>query len=541
MALPTRYIPGCFGMPRDVPHWRGAESMLATTASVVKHPTFSTPEQASCAQAIDRSLATFWALVERLHAAADQRQPIHHVEETIFRDLLAMGLNLLCAFLALSGDGDVGPELTVPGDGPDDPPQVLPRLDEPRGRPYLSIFGATEIERIGYGHDRLEAAPLDARLHLPRRQYSYLLQQWLGVFVVDDAHAEAIKKLGTILGLEIAVKASEDLNREQGGDVEPFQNHLPTPEPTEEGPLLVVTADCKGVPLVRKALPPEATTDTPLPELANPRRGKGEKANKKKMAAVGAVYTIEPFVRTANEVIDEVMREQAAERRPQPTHKRVRADLLVGKVALFLWLADEVIRRNPTATKPLIFLSDGERALHDRQGEYLPENVICVLDLFHVMERLWKVAWCFFEESTQKREAHQWVEKELRMLLEGKVGYVVSGLRQMMTKRGLKGTRRKTVREVSGYFERNRARMRYDAYLAAGYPIGSGVVEGACRHLVKDRLERAGMRWHPDGAQAMLNLRATYLNGEWEPFWAYHVEQEDEQLYSSFHEIQPSK
>ena len=505
--------------------------MLATTAAAVKLQTYSTPEQAGCAKAIDRSLTIFWALVERLRCAADQRQPIHQVEEAIFGDLLAMGLDLLGAFLALSGDGDAGPNLTISGESPDDPPQVLPRLDPPRRRPYLSIFGAVEIERIGYGHDRLEAAPLDARLHLPRRQYSYLFQQWLGLFVVDDAHAEAIKKLETILGLKIAVKASEDLNHEQGSDVEPFQNHLPTPEATEEGPILVVTADCKGVPLVRHALPPDETTDTPLPALANPRRGKGEKANKKKMAAVGAVYTIDPFVRTADEVIDEVMREKAAKRHPKPTHKRVRAELLVGKVALFLWLADEVVRRNPTATKPLIFLSDGERALHDRQSEYLPENVICILDLFHVMERLWKAAWCFFDEATQKREAHAWVEKELRMLLEGKVGYVVSGLRQMMTKRGLKGARRKTVQEVAGYFERNRVRMKYDEYLAAGYPIGSGVVEGACRHLVKDRLERAGMRWHPDGAQAMLNLRATYLNGEWDSFWCYHVEQEDDRLY----------
>ena len=214
----------------------------------------------------------------------------------------------------------------------------------------------------------------------------------------------------------------------------------------------------------------------------------------------------------------------------------MRAELLVGKVALFLWLADEVIRRNPQGSKPLVFLSDGERALHGRQSEYLPENATCILDLFHVMERLWKAAWCFFDESTQKREAHQWVEKELRMLLEGKAGYVIGGLRQMMTKRGLKGARRKTIREVVGYFARNRARMKYDEYLASGYPIGSGVVEGACRHLVKDRLERAGMRWIPDGAQAMLNLRATYLNGEWESFWSYHVEQEDERLYGKLRE-----
>jgi hypothetical protein len=508
--------------------------MFAATSTTVKFDAFSTPEQRASAMAIDGSLTIFWTLVERLQTAADQQQPIHQVEETIFRQLLAMGRSLLQAFLAFSGDGDSGPTLTIPGERPVDPPQVLPRLDTLRSRPYLSIFGESTITRVCYGQDRVEAAPLDARLHLPRRQYSYLFQQWLGVFVVDDAHAEAIKKLKTILGLEIAVKASEDLNREQASDVEPFQNHLSAPEPMTEGPILVVTADCKGVPLVRKALPPEKTTEPPLPALANQRRGKGEKANKKKMAAVGAVYTIEPFVRKADEVIDEVVREKAAQRRPEPAHKRVRAELLVGKVALFLWLADAVVRRNPAGTKPLIFLSDGERALHDRQSEYLPENVISILDLFHVMERLWKAAWCFYDESSQKQEAHQWVEKELRMLLEGKARYVVSGLRQMMTKRDLKGTRRKTVREVAGYFERNRGRMKYDEDLAAGYPIGSGVAEGACRHLVKDRLERTGMRWHPDGAQAMLNLRATYLNGEWDSFWAYHVEQEDERLYRKY-------
>jgi hypothetical protein len=123
---------------------------------------------------------------------------------------------------------------------------------------------------------------LDARLHLPQRQYSYVLQKWLGALVVDEAHAEAIRKLGTILGLEITVRASEDLNREQASDVEVFQGRLPVPDAADEGPLLVVTADCKGVPLVREALPPDEATDAPLPKLANPRRGKGEKANKKK-------------------------------------------------------------------------------------------------------------------------------------------------------------------------------------------------------------------------------------------------------------------
>ena len=501
--------------------------MLAAFAPAVKFSASPTPEQA----AVDQALNLFWTLVERLNSAAEQQLPIHQVEESLFRQLLLMGHSLLGAFVASSGQGDVGPSLTLAGDRPSDPPRLLPKLDDLRSRPYLSIFGEIPITRACYGQGRVEAAPLDAQLHLPQRQYSYLFQQWLAAFVIDDSHAEAIKKLETILGLGVSVKASEDLNREQASDVEPFQNHLATPDPAQEGPILVVTADCKGVPLVKSALGPESA---PLSTAANSRRGKGQKANKKRMAAVGAVYTIKPFARTPDEVIDEVMRKKAAERRPQPTHKRVRADLLVGKVALFLWLADEVIRRNPQGSKPLVFLSDGERALHDRQGEFLPENTVCILDLFHVMERLWKAAWCFFDEASEKKEAHQWVEKHLRMLLEGKVRYVISGLNQMKTKRELKGTRRQTIEEVTGYFQRNRDRMKYDEYLAKGYPIGSGVVEGACRHLVKDRLERTGMRWRPEGAQAMLDLRATYLNEEWNPFWEYHIEQEDERLYGAF-------
>jgi hypothetical protein len=505
--------------------------MLTSSAATVKFALPTTPEQSACSRKIDEGLKTFWSVVEQMQHAAEKQRPIHQVEETLFRSLLVIGHWLLQAFLDMAGTGDVGPTLTIAGEAPADQGQELPRLEQLHQRPYLSIFGAIDIARTCYGHDRVEAAPLDAQLHLPQRQYSYLLQQWLGSFVVDDAHAEAVRKLGTILGLEITVRASEDLNREQASDVVVFQDRLPVPEAATEGPLLVVTADCKGVPLVRKALPPAEVNETPLPALANQRRGKGEKANKKKMAAVGAVYTIEPFVRTADEVIDEVMRKEAGARRPRPQNKRVRAELLVGKVALFVWLADEVIRRDPQASKPVIFLSDGEQALQDRQSEYLPANTVCILDLFHVMERLWKVAWCFFEEKTQKRAAHQWVEERLKRLLEGKVDAVIRGLRYQATQRGLKGPKRKTVRDAADYFEGNRDRMKYDIYLAAGYPIGSGVVEGACRHLVKDRMERTGMRWLPSGAQAMLDLRATYLNGEWDAFWNFHVAQEDERLY----------
>ena len=257
--------------------------MLTRTAAAVKFDLPSAPEQKACSMHLGEGLKMFWSLVEHLRHAADEHQPIHQVEEIIFRELLVVGRWLLQAFLDLAGPGDVGPTLTVAGDSASDQDQELPRLDRPRKRPYLSIFGEIAIERICYGHDRVEAAPLDAQLHLPRRQYSYLLQQWLGAFVVDDAHAEAIRKLGTILGLDITVKASEDLNFEQASDVEVFQDRLPVPDPGAEGPLLVVTADCKGVPLVRKAVEEiEEAAESALqgrPDRSSDshRRGKGDR------------------------------------------------------------------------------------------------------------------------------------------------------------------------------------------------------------------------------------------------------------------------
>jgi hypothetical protein len=513
--------------------------MLAASPAAVKFDLAPTPERLACSQAIDQALSAFWLLVERLAAASAEQQPIHRAEEMIFRDLLAMGHSLLRAFVASAGDGDVGPSLTLPGDPPSEPDRALPRREAPRARPYLSIFGEVVIERVSYGEGPIDVAPLDARLHLPRRQYSYLLQRWLGAFVVDDAHAEAVKKLQAILGLTIPVKASEDLNREQASDVEPFQDSRPVPPAATEEAILVVAADCKGVPLVRSDLP--ASEPPPAPAVTrrrgHHRRGKGEKANKKRMAAVGAVYTIEAFPRTADEVVDEVARREAARRRPRPRNKHVRAELLVGQVALFLWLADEVLRRDPEGTKPLVFLSDGEPALHEHQEEFLPAGAVCILDLFHGLEHLWKAAWCFFDEASERQRAEEWVEAKLRALLEGRVGSVIRGLRVLATRRGLRGQARKTVKQVTGYLERNRERMKYDEYLAAGYPIGSGVVEGACRHLVKDRLERAGMRWRRQGAQAMLDLRATYLNGDWEAFWTYHVEKEDDRLYGKIGKV----
>jgi len=153
-----------------------------------------------------------------------------------------------------------------------------------------------------------------------------------------------------------------------------------------------------------------------------------------------------------------------------------------------------------------------------------------ILDLLHVLEKLWKAAYVFHAEGSL--EAEQWVRLRAQRILEGHVSQVVQSIRQMVTKLGLTGNQGKTLSAVSNYLYRNRTRMRYDQYLAAGLPIASGPVEGACKNLIKDRMERSGMRWTEAMAEAIVKLRAIYLSGDLDQYWAFHVQQEQNRLYS---------
>src|SRR5260370_3206929 len=163
------------------------------------------------------------------------------------------------------------------------------------------------------------------------------------------------------------------------------------------------------------------------------------------------------------------------------------------------------------------------------QDELPGTNVVEILDLLHVTPRLWKAAHVFHVEKS--KEAETFVRVRLLRVLQGKAKDVIRGLRQMATKHELTGSKRKTLREICGYLEKNRERMRYHENLAAAYPIASGVIEGACRHLVKDRMERAGMHWTAAGAQAMLDLRSVFVSGQWQDYQYYRIKLETQRLY----------
>ena len=134
----------------------------------------------------------------------------------------------------------------------------------------------------------------------------------------------------------------------------------------------------------------------------------------------------------------------------------------------------------------------------------------------HVTKYVWRAAKAFCGGHGEQAEA--FARDRLLRILQGQVRGVLLGLRQMATRRGLRGMRLQEVTTACNYLENNADRMRYDEYLSAGYPIASGVIEGACRHLVKDRMERSGMRWGQDGAESILTLRALQVSQKWDDF-----------------------
>ena len=152
-----------------------------------------------------------------------------------------------------------------------------------------------------------------------------------------------------------------------------------------------------------------------------------------------------------------------------------------------------------------------------------------VLDIWHASEYVWDVGTALYGERNPQREA--WVEDKLRALLHGKVGRVIGGLKQIATKNRLKASQAKAVSKAVTYFTNHRHMMDYADYLAKGYPIGTGQIEGACGNLVRDRMENSGMRWSIAGAEAVLQQRAVKLNGDWHDFWSYHSDTERDRLY----------
>jgi len=471
----------------------------------------------------------FQKIEETIRQATIQGKRIDVVEENLWDQMLSLGRLMLTSFVAGQGTGDLGPTLEYEG-------RILKRLDRLHAKPYMSVFGALPpIERTVYGTretQKHEVIPLDARLGLPESDYSYLLQQWSQSFCVKGSHKDAQSDLEQILRLRPSIRVLEDMNVSMSKDVKGFRSSQPTPSRDQEGEILVVTGDCKGV-RIRGDRPPDENA-------GNHARKRGPRPVTKREACVGSVYSIDRFVRSGEDVVNDVIRKQRAQDRPIPQNKVLRAELthqvdgeqVNGKDVIFEWFGEQIEARQTSLSQELVCVMDGAPTLWKKLQtlmKKLSATIVCILDIFHVMDYLWDAARCVHGSDDQAAEA--FVTDRLRRILEGDVGRVIGGLRQMLTKGKFSSSKRKTLNTVIGYLHRKKKFMRYDEYLAKGYPIGSGVVEGACGHVVKDRMEGSGMRWSIPGAQSMLDLRCVYLNEDWKDFHDYRIKDRVRNMY----------
>jgi hypothetical protein len=443
-----------------------------------------------------------------------QCQDAYVVEHRLFHDgLKALGC-LLEAYFRQRAAADTRKAVETDADG------RLPR-ERVVSRRYVSVFGELELPRPYYHRDGLSGLfPLDEETNLPERLYSYFVQELVQRRVNRKAYDEVIAEMEQLFGLKLDKHTIERLAVEIARDADASVEAEPAPAPESEGAILAAFIDGKGVPMVKEK-PAERKT----------RLGPGEKYSRKKEAMVAVVHSIAPHPRTVEDIVTELCEHRSPPERPKAQNKRVRVTF-EGKQDAMDWVAREVARRDPQNRKRRVCVMDGSLPLW-RAARATLKGFTFVLDLFHALEYMWEAAYVFHPVGSAEAEA--FVRHRLRMLLEGKVGRVIGGLRQMLTKHEdqLSKSRRKTLHKVIGYYEGHRQWMHYDRYIAAGLPIGSGAVEGACAHVVKDRMEGSGMRWKLDGAEAVLKSRALDLNGQWESFWRYHMAQEAERRFGS--------
>jgi hypothetical protein len=406
-------------------------------------------------------------------------------------------------------------------------------------RSVESIFGEVEVARTGYGAAGTPSLhPLDGGLNLPPEKYSLEVRRRVAIEAAKSSFDEGVKTLEACTGAHVPKRQFEELVVRAAQDFEAFYDKR---QPgARAGPdtesILVMTVDGKGVVMRPEALR-EATQRAAAARAKTftARLGGGRRLHAKRMAAVAAVYTIAPFVRTPEEILPESPTpRETGSARPQPEQKRVWASLAQSPEAVIQEMFEEAARRDPKGQKLWVALVDGNLPQIECLQQLAEERkitLIIVVDLIHVAQYVWKAAGAFFpgQELAQDR----WTRGRLLEILRGKASLVAAGMRRSATLRKMAAAERKPVDECADYLLHYSPYLQYDKALAEGVPIATGVIEGACRHLVQDRMNLTGARWGLTGAEAVLRLRALRSSNDFDAYWKFHEQQEYERHHAS--------
>jgi hypothetical protein len=411
------------------------------------------------------------------------------------------------------------------------------RCERDHQRQLATIFGTVTVRRCAWRRPgTVNIYPADTALSLPRRRHSYSLARLAVLESVRTSFDTATAAIGRRCGPVIGKRQVEDLVVACAVDIDAFYE-AQVPTPCTAKTLLVLFADGKGIVMRPEALRPATQKAAARPGLFRTRLASGEKPARKRMATLAAVYDAEPASRRPHDVI------------APPGGRSGRRKLRPGPKASAKWLYGSVIDDAPDVIKrafdqaeardaghhrPWVVLVDGARHQLDLiQAEAAVRGITIdiVVDFVHVLEYIWQAAWCF--HNGDDPAAEDWVAAHALTVLTGNARQAAEAIEQQATTAQLTRRQRHGADACVRYLTGKEPFLRYDRALAAGWPIATGVIEGACRHLIGDRLDITGARWGLAGAEAVLKLRALISNGDFDAYWHHHLAREHHRTYGS--------
>lgn len=402
-------------------------------------------------------------------------------------------------------------------------------------RQLETLFGEVVIQRVGYSTQKPDLSalyPADGKLNLPPDKYSDELRRRVAEEASKVSFSETSQTIASTTGGSIGKRQCEEVTVQVAQDFEDFYAQRRVGSVVARDDLLVLTTDSKGIVMHPEDLR-EATAKAAqkAPKSLQTRLSPGQKRNHKRMAVVASVYHVPRYPRQPEDIIGD---ERDPPERPAISDKRVWASVRQDAKSVIGSAFEEAIRRDPEHQRIWVVLVDGEEHQLDTikaTAKQQSVEVTIVLDFIHVLEYVWKAAFCFFASGSEAAES--WVQERALRILEGNASDVAAGIRRSATLQKLSPKERENADKCADYLLKYRPYLRYDQYLEQGYPIASGVIEGACRHLVNDRMAITGARWRLDRAEAVLRIRALRASKDFEEYWQFHKLQEFKRNHSN--------
>lgn len=463
------------------------------------------------------------SLVERLRSTESQELEHGEVEQIIWQEGTELLRRLFQSHLDERYQNESAQVNVVGSDG-----EKRPHRRNKCQRQLTTLFGKVMVTRLGYSSKQSGVSalyPADGQLNLAPDQYSDGVRKRVSTTAALVSFSETSQTMGETTGAQVGKRQCEELIVKVSQDFEDFYAQRAQESTETSQDLLVLTTDGKGIVMhgedLRAATAKAAQASAKTPKT---RLSPGEKRQRKRMATVAAVYSTPRFVRHPEQIIGHNVE---SPQRPDIANKRVWASVEQDAQTVIGSAFDEAGRRDPQHQREWVVLVDGE----ERQLDYVKAaaqregvSVTIILDFIHVLEYLWKAAFCFVAPGTL--EAETWVMDRALRVLQGKTSDVAAGIRRSATLQNLADKDRENADKCADYLLKYRAFLRYDTYLAKGYPIATGVIEGACRHLICDRMDITGARWRLDRAEAVLKIRALRSSDDFESYWQFHKLQE---------------